>query len=189
MSGFVLLDRDGVINRRIENGYVTSWAQFAFLPGALDALRILNENDYSAIVISNQAGVGMGLMAPSDLEEITRRFVAEVESHGGRIQGVYYCIHREEDGCECRKPKPGLLLQAQRDHRFSFSDTFLVGDSQRDVLAARQVGCPALLVSDGKASESETKLDPSIPAFRSLYEAVQFLLSRKTRGVKRRRLL
>lgn len=107
---YVLLDRDGVINERIPDGYVTSWSTFKFLPGALEALRLLAENRYFTIVISNQAGVGMKLMTWDDLAYITRQFKKEVESNGGRIDDVFYCAHAKDDDCKCRKPKPGLFL-------------------------------------------------------------------------------
>lgn len=152
MPSFVLLDRDGVINQRIVDGYVISWEQFAFAPGALDALRLLNQAKYLPLVVSNQACVGKGLISMAALEDITRRFVEEVEGHGGRIYAVYYCPHREEDRCECRKPKPGLLRQAQREHRFTFAETFLISDSVADLQAARAVGCPALLIAGGSTN-------------------------------------
>ena len=83
MPRFVLLDRDGVINRRIVSGYVSRWEEFVFLPGGLEALRLLNEKNYQVIVVSNQAGVGKGLMSAADLDEVTLRFIAEVEALGG----------------------------------------------------------------------------------------------------------
>ena len=176
MPKYILLDRDGVINRRAIGGYVTSWSQFEFLPGALEALRLLAENDYSAIVISNQACVGKGLLTLEGLSEITRRFLAEVQKYGGRIEGVYYCPHRIEDGCGCRKPLPGLLIQAQKDHGFSFSETFLVGDSEKDVLAAQHVGCPAVLISDAGTDVNGPWTCPPQGVVGNLYSAVLFIL-------------
>ena len=174
---FVLLDRDGVINQRIVDGYVTSWAQFVFLPGALDALRLLEQNKYTVLVLSNQAGVGKGLMTVLDLDEITRRFRERVEEHGGRIRAVYYCPHRKADNCECRKPKSGLLIKAQREHQFSFSETVLIGDSRADLLAAREVGCPAILIwNDDPADLDKLGCRPRA-VVSGLYEAVQLILS------------
>jgi D-glycero-D-manno-heptose 1,7-bisphosphate phosphatase len=144
---FVLLDRDGVINRRKPDGYFTSWAEFEFLEGAREGNGRLTQNGYAAIVVSNQACVGKGLLSHSELASITRRFVEEVEKTGGRIHDVYYCTHRKEEGCECRKPQPGLILEAQRKHQFNFASTFMIGDSPSDLQAARTVGCPALLIS------------------------------------------
>ena len=180
MGKFVLLDRDGVINQRIIGGYVTSWPEFVFLPGVLDALRLLEQNQYAVLVLSNQAGVGKGLMSMLDLEEITRRFRERVEQHGGRIRAVYYCPHRKEDGCECRKPQPGLLIKAQREHQFSFSETVLIGDSQSDLLAARQVGCPAILVwNDDPAELAKLGCAPRA-VVSGLYEAVQLIIGSTT---------
>jgi len=177
MPRFVLLDRDGVINCRIISDYVSCWEKFAFLPGALEALRLLNEKNYRVIVVSNQAGVGKGLMTHVDLAEITRRFVVEVEAQGGRILGVYYCTHRAEDGCECRKPKPGLLRRAQAEHHFDFGHTFVVGDTETDLLAAHAAGCPAIMVSEGSVAGLE-KL-PHAPRLTvpTLLAAVEFLVN------------
>jgi D-glycero-D-manno-heptose 1,7-bisphosphate phosphatase len=179
MPKFVLLDRDGVINRRIISGYVTEWENFVFLPGALQALRLLNENRYQAIVVSNQAGVGKGLMTADDLDEITRRFIAEIEAHGGRILGVYYCTHRAEDGCECRKPKPGLLRRAQAEHRFDTAETFLVGDTESDLLAAHAAGCPAIMVSDRPAATLERLPHAPRAIVPNLLAAAEFLISKQ----------
>jgi histidinol-phosphate phosphatase family protein len=155
MERFVLLDRDGVINQRIVGGYVTAWEQFAFLPGALEGLRLLTQKNFQLIVVSNQQGVGKGLMTAASLQEITRKFLEAVAAQGGRIRDVYYCTHRAEDGCSCRKPKPGLLLKAQAEHHFAFEDTFLIGDSESDLLAAHAVGCPAIMVSKAPSTGFE----------------------------------
>ncbi|MGA8223902.1 MAG: HAD-IIIA family hydrolase, partial [Candidatus Acidiferrales bacterium] len=136
MTPYVLLDRDGVINRKLSNGYVTSWREFEFLPGVLEALHLLKENGYKSLVVSNQAAVGRKLMTAAQLSDITVRFLQQVRKNGGQIHGVYYCQHKAEDDCKCRKPRPGLLLKAQTEHRFAFADTFLIGDSESDRLAA-----------------------------------------------------
>ncbi len=179
MPGFVLLDRDGVINRRIVGGYVTCWEKFVFLPDALESLHLLTANNYHVIIVSNQAGVGKGLMTAADLQEITRKFIEEVEAHGGRIRSVYYCTHRAEDDCQCRKPKPGLLLNAQAEHRFTFEETFLIGDSESDLLAAQAVGCPAIMVSNAPAAGLEKLPHAPRATVPSLLVAAAFLLSEK----------
>jgi D-glycero-D-manno-heptose 1,7-bisphosphate phosphatase len=174
-----MLDRDGVINRRIVGGYVTCWEKFVFLPGAIEGLRLLTEKSYNLIVVSNQAGVGKGLMTTAELQEITRKFVEEVEAQGGRIRSVYYCTHRAEDDCPCRKPKPGLLLNAQAEHHFTFEDTFLIGDSESDLLAAQAVGCPAILVSNAPSASLEKLPYAPQVTVPSLLAAAAFLLSKK----------
>jgi histidinol-phosphate phosphatase family protein len=179
VSNIVLLDRDGIINQRGKNGYVTSCEEFVFLPDALDALRLLFQNDFLPVIISNQSCVGKGLLAPSALDRITRWFVEIVERNGGRIHAVYYCPHREEDGCDCRKPKPGLLLRAQKELRFEPAETFFVGDSESDLLAAHAVGCPAVLVlPEGGDGFPDAPHRPQA-IFRSLYPAAEFLVNRR----------
>jgi D-glycero-D-manno-heptose 1,7-bisphosphate phosphatase len=172
-----LLDRDGVINERVVGGYVTSWAQFVFLPDALEALRLLAQSGYQTIVVSNQACVAKGLLSSSGLEEITRRFIQEVEAHGGRIGGVYYCPHQVDDGCECRKPRPGLLLNAQKDHGFDFAHTFFVGDSENDLLAACAVGCPALLIAANTSADIGDHPWRPRAILPNLLAAVQFIIN------------
>jgi D-glycero-D-manno-heptose 1,7-bisphosphate phosphatase len=179
MPGFVLLDRDGVINRRIVGGYVTRWEEFVFLPDALEALRLLNVNNYHVIVVSNQAGVGKSLMTAADLQEITRKFIEEVEAQGGRIRDVYYCTHPAEDHCQCRKPKPGLLFMAQAEHHFTFKDTFLIGDSEGDLQAAQSVGCPSILVSTAPADGLGKFPHAPQATVPSLLVAAAFMLSEK----------
>jgi D-glycero-D-manno-heptose 1,7-bisphosphate phosphatase len=183
MPQHVLLDRDGVINRKPRNGYVTSWPQFEFLPGVLEALRLLKSNGYRALVISNQAAVGKKLMTAEQLSEITRRFLQQVQKGGGQIYGVYYCPHTVEDDCNCRKPRPGLLVKAQREHRFSFAKTFLIGDSESDGLAAQLVGCPFIRLLNTETEEMNPCNQAPKAILSSLLEAVNFLLaSRETRN-------
>jgi D-sedoheptulose 7-phosphate isomerase len=141
----IFFDRDGVINERIPNGYVTSWEQFRFVDGIVAAVASLAELGLPIIVVSNQACVGKGLLDESGLESITRRFVAALEGGGGRVDAVYYCPHRPDEMCGCRKPKPGLLEQGSRDWRIDLGRSVLVGDSATDLDAAAAVGCRAVL--------------------------------------------
>ena len=163
----VLLDRDGVLNRKPPRAqYVRSWSEFAWLPGATEALRLLNEAGYRVIVISNQAGVARGAMREEDVVDIHQRLQAEAVAHGGRIDAIYYCAHDWDAGCECRKPRPGMLLQAQRDFNLDLSRTPFIGDDARDAEAAEAVGCPPFLVSDTLDLLQATRLlinGPSAP--------------------------
>ena len=142
----VLLDRDGVINRRLVNGYVTRWKDFEFLPGVLSALRLLRENGYTVLVVSNQSCVGRGLLSWEELQAITRRMLLEVALAGAAIDKVYYCPHAPGDECSCRKPQPGLLLQAMEEHQAWPAQIYMVGDSESDMEAAARAGCRSLLV-------------------------------------------
>jgi len=145
----VILDRDGVLNirpRRAE--YVRTPEQFTWIDGSLEALRLLHEAGYRVVVVSNQAGLARGAMNPSDLEAVHARMLADAFAAGGRVDAVYHCPHGWDDGCDCRKPKPGLLFQAQRDHHLDLTRTWFLGDDERDGQAARAAGCPFGLVSD-----------------------------------------
>ena len=143
----VFLDRDGVINRKAPEGsYVTTWSEFAFLPGALEGLRLLAAYGPRVIVVSNQRGVGRGRIRTHDLAEIHERMSAEVAAAGGRIDAVYHCPHLEP-GCACRKPAPGMLLAAARDFDdVDLTRSVLVGDRAHDMQAAAAVGARKILV-------------------------------------------
>ncbi|MGH2587587.1 MAG: HAD-IIIA family hydrolase [Dehalococcoidia bacterium] len=145
----VILDRDGVLNRRPPRAqYVRTWDEFAWLPGAQEALRLLNDAGYRVVVVSNQAGIARGAMTEANLQAVNERMVAEATAAGGRIDAVYYCAHGWDDGCACRKPRPGMLFQAQRDFHLDLSRTLFIGDDERDAQAADAAGCPSALVTD-----------------------------------------
>ena len=138
----VIVDRDGVLNRKPPRArYVRTRAEFEWLPGALAALKMLYAAGYRVVVVSNQAGIARGAMTESALAEIHRAMKEEAAAAGGRIEAIYYCPHDWEAGCECRKPLPGMLFQAQRDLSLDLSRTYFVGDDERDGEAADRAGC------------------------------------------------
>lgn len=145
----VILDRDGVLNVRPPKAeYVRQPEDFRWLPGARDALRLLTEAGYRIIVVSNQAGIARGLMTEGQLEAVHDRMRTEARESGGRVDAVYYCPHGWDEGCECRKPKPGMLFQAQREHHLDLTRTTFMGDDERDEEAARAAGCPFAYVNE-----------------------------------------
>jgi D-glycero-D-manno-heptose 1,7-bisphosphate phosphatase len=174
---YVLLDRDGVINRRMPGGYVTSWNQFEFLPRALEALRLLAENHYTALILSNQGCVGEGLLSSKDLDAITHRFLLEVALSGGNIAQVYYCRHSPQDECGCRKPKPGLLRRAYLDHHFAPERTFFVGDSPGDCKAMDDAGCRTILIRRTSFLEVRCAHEESPLVACNLYEAAELIVA------------
>lgn len=148
----VLLDRDGVINENRAD-YVKSREEFAFLPGALDALRLLAQHEARVVVVSNQSAVGRGIISAAALESINLHMREQVEGAGGRIDAVLCCPHAPDEGCDCRKPRPGLLLEAMRllpGHDYCYA----IGDSLGDLLAARAAGVPFIMVLTGKGREA-----------------------------------
>ena len=150
----VFLDRDGVINQFPGNGkYVTKLKEFRFVPGALDALRILTKEGYSIFVISNQAGVAKGIYSKQKLEHITRNMLANIRATGARIKKVFYCTHFSHSGCDCRKPEIGSIrkaLESMNKTIRSAQKAFLVGDTESDILAGHNAGCTTIFVLSGR---------------------------------------
>jgi histidinol-phosphate phosphatase family protein len=144
----VILDRDGVLNHRpAQAEYIRNPEQFSWLPGAKDALKLFKDAGYRVIVASNQAGIARGHLTQTDLTAVHARMRQEAAMCGGDIDAVYYCPHNWHDGCECRKPQPGMLFQAQREFHLDLSRTYFLGDDERDEQAARAAGCKWALVS------------------------------------------
>lgn len=144
----VIVDRDGVLNRRAAPGrYIRNVAEFEWLPGSLDALRHFREAGYRIIVASNQAGIARGEVTISALEEIHQMMRVQAGAAGGAIDAIYYCPHAWDAGCVCRKPKPGLLFQAQREFSIDLTRTFFLGDDERDLQAAEAAGALGRLVT------------------------------------------
>jgi histidinol-phosphate phosphatase family protein len=151
----VILDRDGVLNKKPAKAeYVRSWNEFEWLPGAKEALRLLNEAGWRVILVTNQAGVGRGVMSENDLLQIHQRMKSEAGQAGGDIEAIYYCPHDWHADCECRKPKPGLLFQAQKEHHLDLTRILYIGDDERDRQAAELAGCRfAMVTSDDRLLE------------------------------------
>ena len=144
----VILDRDGVLNRRAPRGqYIRHVGEFEWLPGSLDALRAFREAGYRVIVASNQAGVARGQVTAQSLDDIHNKMRAEAAQAGGVIDAIYFCPHDWDAGCECRKPRPGLLFQAQRDFSLDLTRTCFLGDDERDLQAAEAAGAIGRLVT------------------------------------------
>lgn len=141
----VFLDRDGVINRKAPDGnYITAPAQFEFLPGALAGLRLLAELAVPIVVATNQRGIALGRMSEDDLADIHDKMLERVRREGGRIDAIFHCPH--DGGCACRKPLPGMLLDAGAALDFDPSASALIGDSDSDMRAAAAVGGRRILI-------------------------------------------
>ena len=145
----IVLDRDGVLNRRPPRAeYVQSPEDVEWLPGTLEALQLLTEAGYRLVVVSNQAGVARGVMSIHDLEAVQQRMQTDLGSAGVTIERFYYCTHGWDEGCECRKPRPGMLYQAQRDFHLDLRRTLFVGDDERDAQAAETAGCRFAMIDE-----------------------------------------
>jgi D-glycero-D-manno-heptose 1,7-bisphosphate phosphatase len=160
----VFLDRDGVINRKAPEGlYITRWEEMDFLPGVAEAIALLNRADFRVIVISNQRCVAKGLVTVSEVESMHRRMCDHLARAGAMIDAVYYCPHELQPVCSCRKPAPGMLLEAALAHDIELAASWMIGDSDIDVEAGRKAGCKtALLGKDGTADNQPDVVAPSL---------------------------
>ena len=144
----IFLDRDGVINFKLpENRYVTDKSEFTLIPGVVDALSILKDLGFLLVVITNQRGIARGLMTEDDLARVHESMLAELKVWGIRVDGIYYCPHEEFEGCECRKPEPGMVLAASKALGIDLCRSFMVGDSPSDVAAGRRAGAWTVRIS------------------------------------------
>lgn len=158
--GAILLDRDGVINHERAD-YVKSWSEFQLLPGVLAALRQLATLPIPIAVLTNQSAIGRGLVAPATVAAIHDQLTEIVRTAGGRLDGFFVCPHLPTAGCACRKPQPGLLLQAAHHFGFDLAQAVFIGDAITDFEAARAAGCYAILVKSGRQGAT---LDAAFPA-------------------------
>lgn len=173
----VILDRDGVINHDSEH-YIKSPQEWLPIEGSLDAIARLNQEGHTVVVATNQSGIARGLYTIDQLYKIHEKMYAELEKVGGHVDGVYFCPHHPEDGCDCRKPKPGLLLQIQEDYPELFMQAVFVGDSLRDIEAAHKAGCKAALVKTGNGErhvEAVKKL-VGVPVYSNLSDFVNGMI-------------
>ncbi len=177
----IFLDRDGVINEDRPD-YVKSWEEFSFIPGAIEAIKALTEAKYEMVIVTNQAGIGKGVVSKIAVEEINRRMVGGIEEGGGKILAVYVCPHRPEDACKCRKPKTALFKEAAKKFKINLKQSFLVGNSLRDIEAGKKIGCSTILILDGKVTEEEIKKAKPKFTAADLKEAVTIILNAKIRS-------
>lgn len=137
----LFLDRDGVINRRLPDAYVKHWAEFEFLPGVPEALGQLRQWFGSIFIVTNQQGIGRGIMPASALQSIHDQMEAELKKAGVILDGIYYCPHSASKKCSCRKPAIGMAEQAKHDHpQIDLSLSVMVGDSPSDIGFGRRAG-------------------------------------------------
>ncbi len=181
----VILDRDGVINRD-SDAYIRSPAEWLPIPGSLDAIARLSRAGCRVVIATNQSGLGRGYFSRATLEEIHARLCEAVAGAGGEIAGIFYCPHRPEEGCECRKPRTGLLLAIERELAEPVAGAWFVGDSLKDLQAAEACGCRPALVTTGKGAATARELarpgvalrhPQRIPVFADLAAAVDAILA------------
>lgn len=178
MKKLIFLDRDGVINRNVDNGYVLSAAQIEWLPGAIEGLRLLNSPDNQVCIVTNQAAVGKKLLPETALWQIHTFMLDTIHQEKGRIDEVYYCPHTPEEQCCCRKPRAGLLQRGIAQFH-GFDRLWMVGDSLDDMRAGREAGCCTILVESPRTlrelKKEPNRVDLADYYVKSLLEAAQII--------------
>ena len=162
----VILDRNGTINVHRED-FVKSDTEWTPLPGALEAVARLNHAGWHVVIASNQSGLGRGLFDMASLNAMHAKMHKMLAAVGGRVDAVFYCPHSPDEGCDCRKPKPGLLRAIAEHYQASLEGIWFVGDSQSDLQAALAVDAQPVLVKTGKG---ERTLEKSVPASTLIYD-------------------
>ncbi|HEB55377.1 MAG TPA: D-glycero-beta-D-manno-heptose 1,7-bisphosphate 7-phosphatase [Gammaproteobacteria bacterium] len=174
----VILDRDGVINQDSDD-YIKSVDEFIPYPDSLDAIARLNQAGYLVAIATNQSGIGRGYYDESTLQAMHEKLAQQLAPHGGHIDHLAWCPHRPDQGCDCRKPRPGLLQQIGRHFGINLNGVTMVGDSPGDIAAARAVGAHPVLVKTGKGERTlaqGTDLD-GVPVYANLSAFVEHFLN------------
>ena len=172
MRRAVFLDRDGVLNVYLPGDYAKTPDELTLLPGVGAAVGRLQAAGFLTILISNQQGVAKGLMTQSDLDAVTAKLRAEVP-----LDAVYYCPHLKDEHCACRKPKPGMLLQAAQDHAIDLTQSVFIGDTPTDAQAAQAAGVPFILVLTGQTKTAEGFVVEPAATLANLDAAVEWVLA------------
>ncbi|MEX0619652.1 MAG: D-glycero-beta-D-manno-heptose 1,7-bisphosphate 7-phosphatase [Pseudohongiellaceae bacterium] len=178
---FVILDRDGVINHDSVD-YIKTAEEWIPVDGSLQAIAELSGADFTVVVATNQSGIGRGLLDEQDLVRIHQKMLSLVQEHGGFIKRIFHCPHLPGDGCECRKPRVGLLKQIEAEFGCHVRNAPLVGDSLKDMQAAKAMGCLPILVRTGKGNdtlrESSSTDMQGVTVVNTLAEAAAMIIER-----------
>ena len=155
----IFLDRDGVINEERKD-YVKNLDEFIILKGVSKAIKLLKEKNFLVIIITNQSAINRKLLTNNGLDEIHNHLQDVLKNDDTSYDAIYYCPHKPEENCKCRKPKPGLLLRAAEEHSIDMKNSFLIGDSMTDIEAADMAGCKGILL---KENESLLEIVENLP--------------------------
>ena len=184
MKKLIVLDRDGVINEDSDD-YIKSPDEYIPIPGSLEAISLLNKAGYTVVVATNQSGIARGYFNLDTLDQMHQKLSMLLADKGGKIDNIYICPHGPSDNCDCRKPRPGLFLKILDDYRVEPRRVIVIGDSLKDLQAARQVNMVPVLVRTGKGVLTEANIRESeqyqkefadIKIFDDLAQAVEDVL-------------
>lgn len=181
LSKVVFLDRDGTINHDSPD-YIKGPSEFKLISGSIEAIRLLTIGGFTSIVITNQSAIARKFISPAELGHIHALMKSAIKSGGGKITDIFFCPHLPTDNCECRKPAPGLIVQAQEKYNIDLGTAVMVGDSAKDIECARNAGCgKSVLVKTGKDNQTEhilknKRITPDYTA-NNLHAAAQWILA------------
>lgn len=180
MKRAVFLDRDGTIN--IEKEYLYQTEDFEFIPGAPEAIRLLNQAGVMVVVVTNQSGVARGYYTEDDVMNLHRHITRELEQSGAHVDVWLFCPHHPDGRgsyalpCACRKPLPGMLHEAAERYDIDLENSTMIGDKRADIEAGKAAGCRSVLVRTGYGAEEEQGVDPQTVVCDDLLSAVKYLL-------------
>jgi len=169
----VFLDRDGTIARDVH--YCCRVEDFEILPTVSQAIRLLNQHGFKVIVVTNQSGIARGYFTDEALFHIHQYMKDELARYGAHVDAIYYCPHHPDDGCQCRKPKPALLLSAAKELGIDLSRSYTVGDGEMDIKAGRAASCRTVLVTTGHNEKKEIAESSDYIA-NTLLEAAEWII-------------
>lgn len=184
MNPWIILDRDGVVNETTREP-ITDLAQWVAIPGSLEAIVALSRHGFKVAVAINQSGLSRGWLSQAAIDAIHDCMCQEVASMGGKIEGVFICPHTEADGCNCRKPRTGLLETIEKELQADLQNAYMVGDSLKDIRAAKAKGCQPVLVRTGNGRQTETatllwpKYGEGVLVFDDLAEFTKSLITKR----------
>jgi D-glycero-D-manno-heptose 1,7-bisphosphate phosphatase len=176
----IILDRDGVINVDSDD-FIKSPSEWAPIPGSLEAIARLKRAQYQVVVATNQSGVARGLFDMDMLNTIHMKMIQGIRQRGAELDGIFFCPHGPDDGCDCRKPKAGLFEQIADRLKVNLNGVYAVGDSERDVLAAKKAGAQPVLVLTGKGKKTlkSSSHIADVPVYNNLAEFTDALLNQE----------
>lgn len=171
----IIVDRDGTLNRELSDGWVRSVEEWEWLPGSIEALQLLASRGLRISVVTNQSGIGRGVVSESEVGAVHQHVERELAEHQVELVGIYVCPHAPDRGCACRKPAPGLVRRAIDEARVRPEATLLIGDDRRDLQAGEAAGTHVALVCTGKGSQFKNSVEPGTLVFRNLLEAAELV--------------
>ena len=175
MQKYLILDRDGVINYDSKY-FIKSPDEWEAIPGSLEAMADLNKAGYKIVIATNQSAIARGIFLQETLDSIHQKMIDELAKFGGNILDIFYCPHHPDDGCECRKPRPGMLLDFAKKYNADLSNICMVGDRTKDILAAKAAGAMPHFVKTNYSAEFNDEILKDVMMHENLAEFATWLI-------------